>query len=675
MSAAPARVLVVDDAKSGRDMLTRRLEQDGHQADVAEDGEQALAMLGAADYDLVLLDILMPVLDGFGVLERMKDDERLRHLPIIVISALEETISVVRCLQMGADDYVTKPFDAVILRARVTACLEKKRLRDLEQAQTRQLQHLNEILGQRVTETTEDLRRRIRELTALTEASMAINSVMNTDRLLEEILELSREVMTAEASSLLVLESETGKLQFVVARGTAGPALKSTTVDLGQGIAGWVAQTGEPLLIADAYQDARFDPSYDQRTGFRTRSILTVPIVIKGEIAGVVQVINKVSAQAFDERDLRLFQSFASMASIALENARLFERTQRMADDLREALEAERRLAIEKEKMGAYVSKYAVDEIVRNREQKLALGGKLVRATILFSDVEGFTRLAERMAPQAVVSFLNEYMTAMTRVVEDGGGIVDKFIGDGIMAVFLPGDVEDNHALRAVRAGVRMQQRLGELRASWSASRPELMGVQARIGINTGEVVSGNIGSQTRMDYTVVGDNVNLAARIEVNARVGEVHVSESTYQAVEDHVTARRLEPIIVKNRVQPVQIYSVVVPDVPASSRDTCNEVSSQPRRSTHEWHSPLRPDRRAAHHPRRARAAPDEPGRQAHRHPRQHQGQRRHPHAGGGQDPPGAVRRRRDRQVREAGGAAAVGRGARGAGAVRPRAGRER
>jgi adenylate cyclase len=570
-SATAARVLVVDDAKSGRDMLTRRLEQDGHLADVAEDGEQALAMLAVADYDLVLLDILMPRLDGYGVLARMKADDRLRHIPTVVISALEETASVVRCLQMGADDYVTKPFDAVLLRARVTACLQKKRVHDLEQAHTRELQRLNEVLEQRVTEATEDLRRRVRELTALTEASRAINSVMNTDRLLEQILELSREVMTAEASSLLVLEPETGKLQFVVARGTAGPALKSTTVDLGQGIAGWVAQTGEPLLIADAYRDARFDPSYDQLTGFRTRSILTVPILIKGEIAGVVQVINKVSAEAFDERDLHLFQSFASMASIALENARLFERTQRMADDLREALEAERRLAIEKEKMGAYMPKTAVDEIVRNREQKLALGGKLVRATILFSDLEGFTRLTERMAPQAVVSFLNEYMTAMTRVVEDGGGIVDKFIGDGIMAVFLPRDVEDNHALRAVRAGVRMQQRLGELRAGWRADRPELTGVQARIGINTGEVVSGNIGSQTRMDYTVVGDNVNLAARIEASARVGEVHVSESTYREVEEHVAATRLEPIIVKNRVQPVQIYSVIAPDDPAPTPST--------------------------------------------------------------------------------------------------------
>src|SRR5262245_3054678 len=568
VSARIARVLVVDDAKAGRDILTRRLEQDGHRVDTAGDGEQALAMLATSDYDLVLLDLMMPVLDGYGVLERMKADERLRYVPIIMLSVIEEVDSVVQCLEMGADDYVTKPFNPVLLRARVTACLAKKRLRDREQASARELQDFNELLGRQVTEATRDLERRVKELTALTDASMAINSVMNADRLLEEILELSRDVMTAEASSLLVLDRETSKLHFVVARGTAEQALKSTTVDLGQGIAGWVAQTGEPLLIADAYEDPRFDPSYDQRTGFRTRSILTVPIVIKGVIAGVVQVMNKVSTETFDDRDLRLFQSFASMASIALENARLFEQTRHMADDLRKALEAERRLAIEKEKMGAYLPKQAVDEIVRNREQQLALGGKLVRATILFSDIQAFSRLTERMVPEAVVSFLNEYMTAMTRIVEDGGGIIDKFIGDGIMAAFLPGDAEDNHALRAVHAGMRMQQRLRELRAGWRLSRPELAGIQARIGINTGEVVSGNIGSQTRIDYTVVGDNVNLTARIEASARVGEVHVSEATYLAIEKYVTATRLDPITVKNRMQPVRVYAVAVPEAPAST-----------------------------------------------------------------------------------------------------------
>jgi adenylate cyclase len=566
MSDRPARVLVVDDVETGRDILATRLQQQGHVADVAKDGEEALAMLEAVDYDLVLLDIMMPKLDGYAVLAHVKADTRVRHIPIIMISALEEVESVVRCLQMGADDYVTKPFDAVLLRARIESCLAKKRLRDQEQTYTQQLQCFNETLAERVAEATAEsraksiaLERRVNELTALSEVSIAINSAMAVDLVLERILDLSKEMMTAEASSLLVFDREIGKLRFHIAKGTAEKALKSATVELGQGIAGWVAETGGSLLIADAYQDPRFDPSYDQLTGFRTRSILTVPINIKDEIAGVVQVINKVGAGAFDQDDLRLFQSFASMASVALENGRLFEQTKEMADDLREALEAERRLAIEKEKMGAYIPKQVVDEISRNREQKLALGGKLVRATIFFSDIQGFTRLSETMAPQAVVAFLNEYMTAMTKIIEEESGIVDKFIGDGIMAVFLPADSDDNHALRAVRSGVRMQQRLRALRRDWRTSRPDLADVHARVGINTGEVVSGNIGSETRMDYTVVGDHVNVTSRIETNARVGEVHISESTYLDVKNHIAATRLDPVTVKNRVQPVQVYAV--------------------------------------------------------------------------------------------------------------------
>src|SRR5205823_4975227 len=97
--------------------------------------------------------------------------------------------------------------------------------------------------------------------------------------------------------------------------------------------------------------------------------------------------------------------------------------------------------------------------------------------------------------------------------------------------------------------------------------RPDLAGVHARIGINTGEVVSGNIGSETRMDYTVVGDHVNVTSRIETNARVGEVHISESTYLDVKNHIAATRLDPVTVKNRVQPVQVYAVQVPDASSS------------------------------------------------------------------------------------------------------------
>ncbi|HEY3998024.1 MAG TPA: adenylate/guanylate cyclase domain-containing protein, partial [Candidatus Xenobia bacterium] len=291
----------------------------------------------------------------------------------------------------------------------------------------------------------------------------------------------------------------------------------------------------------------------------QVRHRLTVPLTGDDDVFGTLQVVNKKSVDPFDTHDRQLLETFAGIASVAVQNARLLDRTRRLAEDLRQSLEKERWLAIEKSKMGAYIPKHVVDEISRNREQKLALGGKIVTATILFSDIQGFTRLSENMPPPRLVSFLNEYMTALTRAVEEQGGIVDKFIGDAIMAIFLPAGADDNQAARAVRAGVHMQEQIRLHADDWATRFPEVAHLQTRIGINTGEVVAGNIGSETRMDYTVIGDNVNVASRIESNGVGGQVHISESTWQAVKDAIQATRLEPIQVKNRVQPVHIYAV--------------------------------------------------------------------------------------------------------------------
>jgi adenylate cyclase len=135
----PGRILVVDDSEPNRDMLTRRLEREGHKVNCAETGEQALVMLAQSEFDLVLLDILMPGMDGYQVLKAMKDDNILRHLPVIMLSALDEIESVVRCIELGAEDYLPKPFNPVLLKARIGACLEKKHLRDQEQEILKQL--------------------------------------------------------------------------------------------------------------------------------------------------------------------------------------------------------------------------------------------------------------------------------------------------------------------------------------------------------------------------------------------------------------------------------------------------------------------------------------------------------------------------------------------------------
>jgi phosphoserine phosphatase RsbU/P len=143
--ARPAHLLVVDDNELNRDMLSRRLRKEGHRVDVAEDGKRALEMVRGEGFDLVLLDIMMPEMDGFQVLEALKGDSALNRIPVVMISASEETASVVRCIELGAEDYLPKPFNPVILKARVDASLDKKRLRDRETLYARSMERELEI--------------------------------------------------------------------------------------------------------------------------------------------------------------------------------------------------------------------------------------------------------------------------------------------------------------------------------------------------------------------------------------------------------------------------------------------------------------------------------------------------------------------------------------------------
>jgi two-component system cell cycle response regulator len=137
-----ARILVVDDSRTNRNLLARRLEQYGHTVTNAEHGREALSLMGTQSFDLVLLDVLMPELDGYQVLASMKQDTALHDIPVIMISAVDEIDSVVRCIELGAEDYLPKPFDPVLLRARINACLEKKFLRDQE---VQYLQQVNRV--------------------------------------------------------------------------------------------------------------------------------------------------------------------------------------------------------------------------------------------------------------------------------------------------------------------------------------------------------------------------------------------------------------------------------------------------------------------------------------------------------------------------------------------------
>ena len=410
-----------------------------------------------------------------------------------------------------------------------------RRTVEQQASETEQIRRSNQELEQRVKRSGEELERRLAESNALSQVAAAISSVMEVQRLLEMIMGKSKEVMDAEASSLMLLDEETQELVFQVATGEKGEAIREVRLPLGRGIAGWVAQAREPLLVPDAYEDSRFNPEADKRSGFRTRSVLCVPLMIQDRILGVVQVLNNKNKESFEQRDLQTFTSFADSAAIAIENARLYEEIKQRAEELKEALERERWLTLQRDKLGKYVPKSVVEEIERDREQVLASATRTIECTILFSDIKGFTSFTEANPAEKMVEMLNQYHTEMIAVIDKYNGILDKFMGDGIMVVFLQEDDQDNHALRAVQCGIDMQHEVARLDLEWIAQG--LGHLSIRVGVNTGEVISGSIGASTRMDYTVVGDTVNVASRLESNGKPGAVLMSDTAYSRLEGTV------------------------------------------------------------------------------------------------------------------------------------------
>lgn len=205
-----------------------------------------------------------------------------------------------------------------------------------------------------------------------------------------------------------------------------------------------------------------------------------------------------------------------------------------------------------------YLSGPVMEHVLAHPEQ-LALGGEKKELTVLFSDIRGFTTLAERMAPEALVRFINSYLTPMTGIVLDEGGTLDKYIGDAVMAFWGAPLAQEDHALRACRTALRFVERMEALKAGWRAQ--ELPEFDIGVGINSGPMIVGNMGSDVRFDYTVMGDAVNLASRLEgTNKDYGtRLMISEATFDQVRGKVIARRLGAVRVKGKRKPVRIYEL--------------------------------------------------------------------------------------------------------------------
>jgi class 3 adenylate cyclase len=206
-----------------------------------------------------------------------------------------------------------------------------------------------------------------------------------------------------------------------------------------------------------------------------------------------------------------------------------------------------------------YMSKQLADKLLDDMDtSSISLGGERRYVTVLFTDVRGFTSFSERMDPAEVISLLNEYFTMMVEVVVTNKGWIDKFIGDAMMVTFGVPTKYDDDAVRAVRTGLGMQAAVRELNKKRVARGDDP--VHSGIGINTGTVIAGNVGSQERMNYTVIGDAVNLAARLEPLSYEENVLISNETYMLVREHFEILEKGEVMIKGKVDPQKVYEVI-------------------------------------------------------------------------------------------------------------------
>ncbi|HYV41719.1 MAG TPA: adenylate/guanylate cyclase domain-containing protein, partial [Thermoanaerobaculia bacterium] len=299
------------------------------------------------------------------------------------------------------------------------------------------------------------------------------------------------------------------------------------------------------VLTSDAQTDERFEAGMSIRMQ-QIRSAMCAPLWSRDSVIGVIHVDSPMHVGSFTEKDLDLLTALANFAAVAIERARL-----------RERVEEERRI---RGRLERYHSPQVIEEIIAHAEATGAREVALTKSvTVLFADLVGFTSWSEKMAAGELASLLTRFFTLASDAIFSQDGTIDKFIGDAVMAFFGAPIDQPDHAVRAVSAALKIQEEM----AAWNSERAAggEFPVAVRIALNTGEAIVGEIGSERRVDYTVLGNAVNVAARMEeFVAGAGDIVIGPGTYQAVKNRVEVAQMGQFALKGLSAQVPMYKVL-------------------------------------------------------------------------------------------------------------------
>jgi len=389
----------------------------------------------------------------------------------------------------------------------------------------------------RVEATTSEARQALK-LQMLLQVSQKLSSELDLDRLLRTVVDTTFEIMSVDRVTIVLLGEGTDELLPAISRSRLGD---TQPVQVPRSIADKVMQDRVAVVSHNAPADSRFR---GQSIVLQSvRSAMCSPLMASPDrVLGLLYVDNLTTTNTFTDEDLQFLVAFSGLAAVGIKNSRY-------ADQIR-------REATVRSNFERYFAPNVAADIAQ-QDGAIRQGGERRPTTVLFSDIRGFTAIAEAMGPDGIARLLSEYFTEMVEVIFEHGGTLDKFIGDAIMALWGAPIAHTDDPDRALRAAIEMQRSIGRLNERWaSEGRPE---IGVGIGINHGDVFAGNIGSHRRLEYTVIGDAVNVAARLCAEAGPGEILVTESFLGAVRDQVSSEFLPEMALRGKAQMVQVYRV--------------------------------------------------------------------------------------------------------------------
>ncbi|MBN1680735.1 MAG: response regulator [Anaerolineae bacterium] len=527
MNDNEVRVLVVDDGRDNREFIVDYvLKPNGYTALVARDGLEGMDMVRKYHPDVILLDLQMPRMNGMQVLDALNDEGW--SIPVILMTFHGSEEIAIEVYRKGVRDYVKKPYTVDEMLDALDRCLSEVRLRREKDALTERLLQANRTLN-----------RRVQELNTLYQIGKSVTALVSMEQLLVRVVDAATQVIGAEQGSLLLLDGNQLVCRAVKQRGDAS-AQPTNEVSSDQ-IAWHAIQSGKAVVFSP--EELR---KHRAQNPMLPTAVAAVPLMIGERVMGVISVANlQVDAVPFTQQDGAMLSALGDYAAIAIENARnyaaLRETTQQESRSIRSAFER-------------YVAPSVVDRVLENPDA-LQLGGRRREISVLFADMRAYTAFSEHAPPEDVVSLLNEYFKIATDVIFGREGTLDKFLGDAVMAFFNAPEDQPDHPYRAIDAAVALQIAVAERNTSVAGE-----GLAFGIGVHLGEVVVGNIGTARAMNYTAIGDTVNVAKRLQERAMPGQILISSEVYNRISDQVEIEEIGEITVKGRQKPILVYNLL-------------------------------------------------------------------------------------------------------------------